>query len=118
MKLHYFDLEEFACPCCGFNNINKEFVKLLDNARSRAGVPFVINSGVRCSKHNLAIGGSPTSSHKLGLAADIRAEDSMTRFKIVEALLKVGIRRIGIYSSGFIHADVDYDKAQGVMWYK
>ena len=118
MKLNYFDIEEFACNCgCGKNNINEEFTKLLDNARSRAGVPFVINSGVRCSKHNLAIGGSPTSSHKLGLAVDIRAEDSMTRFKIVEALLKVGVKRIGVYSS-FIHCDVDYEKPQCVMWYK
>ena len=118
MKLNYFDIEEFSCSCgCGKNNINEEFTKLLDNARSRAGVPFVINSGVRCSKHNLAIGGSPTSSHKLGLAADIRAEDSMTRFKIVEALLKVGIKRIGIYPT-FVHADVDYEKPQCMMWYK
>ena len=114
MKLHYFDLEEFACPCCGFNNINKEFVKLLDNARSRAGLPFIINSGSRCSKHNHHVKGSPTSSHKLGLAADIRCEDSMSRLKIVESLLKVGISRIGIYEN-FIHCDVDPNK-HNAMW--
>ena len=118
MKLNYFDIEEFNCNCgCGKNNISIEFVKLLDLARARAGVPFKINSGCRCSKHNTIIGGSSTSSHKLGLAADIRAEDSMTRFKIVEALLSVGIKRIGINkSNSFIHVDVDYDKPQGVMW--
>ena len=118
MRLNYFEPQEFECKCgCGKNNMNEEFTKLLDLARSRAGVPFRINSASRCSKHNSSIGGSPSSSHKLGLSVDIQAEDSMTRFKIVEALLKVGIRRIGIYEK-FIHADVDYDKHQGVMWYK
>ena len=115
MSFKYFKREEFTCPDCGQNEIKDELIEKLDKAREIAGVPFVITSGFRCPKHNKEIGGSPTSSHLKGLAADIKTSNSRERFKILDALLKVGFKRIGI-GENFIHADIDKDKVQEVAW--
>jgi zinc D-Ala-D-Ala carboxypeptidase len=113
----YFRKEEFQCSCCGREEMESDFLFRLALARSEAGVPFVINSGWRCVVHNRDpnVGGSPDSSHKHGCAADIRARDSVTRFKIIRALLLAGFNRIGVRKD-FIHADSDRDKPSGVVW--
>ena len=96
------------------NNMNKDFLFVLDEAREFAGIPFVINSAYRSPKHPLSIK-NPSSSHIKGLAVDIKATDSVTRFKIVKALIEVGFTRIGIADT-FIHVDLDLDKTQNVIW--
>ena len=96
------------------NNMNKDFLFVLDEAREFAGIPFVINSAYRSPEHPLSIK-NPSSSHIKGLAVDIKATDSVTRFKIVKALIEVGFTRIGIADT-FIHVDLDLDKAQNVIW--
>jgi uncharacterized protein YcbK (DUF882 family) len=96
------------------NNMNKDFLFVLDEAREFAGIPFVINSAYRSPEHPLSIK-NPSSSHIKGLAVDIKATDSITRFKIVKALIDVGFTRIGIADT-FIHVDLDLDKTQNVIW--
>ena len=114
--MKWFKSSEFDCKCkCGLNNIDEGLLLMLDEAREEAGVAFVINSGCRCRKHNTKIGGSKTSSHMKGLAVDIRASNSRTRFKIVTGLLLAGFARIGI-GKRFIHADVDSKKSQTIMY--
>ena len=95
-------------------NMSKEFLFVLDEAREIAGIPFVINSAYRSPEHPLSIK-NPSSSHIKGLAVDIKATDSNTRFKIVKALIEVGFNRIGIADT-FIHVDLDLDKTQNVIW--
>ena len=95
-------------------NMSKEFLFVLDEAREIAGIPFVINSAYRSPEHPLSIK-NPSSSHIKGLAVDIKATDSVTRFKIVKALIEVGFTRIGIADT-FIHVDLDLDKTQNVIW--
>ena len=46
---------------------------LLEAVRKLVGVPIRITSGFRCAQVNSAIGGSKTSAHMSGLAADINA---------------------------------------------
>lgn len=101
----HFDLDEFACPCCGRNEVSGPFVGLLDQARELAGIPFRVSSGYRCQAHNRQVGGVRDSEHLVGLAADILAVDSETRFLIVSAALQVGIRRIGL-NEHFVHLGV------------
>ena len=96
------------------NNMNKDFLFVLDEAREFAGIPFIINSAYRSPEHPLSIK-NPSSSHIKGLAVDIKATDSITRFKIVKALIEVGFTRIGIADT-FIHVDLDLDKTQNVIW--
>lgn len=114
--MQHFTISEFDCPCgeCQ-SNMDEGFLSLLDEARDRAGVPFGINSGYRCPEHNEAVGGSPTSSHLIGKAADISCTRSTERHRIIHALLTVGINRIGIRKD-FIHCDTDKNKPSGVIW--
>ena len=91
-----------------------DFLVKLDKAREFAKVPFVINSAYRSPEHEESIK-NPTSSHIKGLAVDIKATDSRTRYKVLNALMHVGFNRIGIADT-FIHVDDDKDKSQQVIW--
>ena len=46
----------------------------LQEIRDKIGVPITINSAYRCPEVNKAVGGSSTSWHQQGLAADINAK--------------------------------------------
>lgn len=84
----------------------------LDESREYAGIPFRITSGLRRLLQNESVGGSPTSTHLNGTGCDISCTDSVSRYKIVTALLKAGFTRIGVYAS-HIHCDLN---KEGVMW--
>ncbi len=112
----YFQFEEFTCRCkCGLNNTPPGFIWKLDKARGISGVPYKINSGCRCLKHNRCVGGSPTSTHLRGIAVDIQARSNLRRFHILYGLLQAGFTRIGMGKT-FIHADDDPRKAKEVVW--
>ena len=96
------------------DNMDEEFLERLDQARAFADIPFIINSAYRSPNHPLSIK-NPSSSHIKGLAVDIKATDNATRFKIIDALLFVGFKRIGIADT-FIHIDMDYGKRQDIIW--
>ena len=111
----HFNKKEFVCKDCGKNNMDKQFLEMIDNARNEAGVPFSISSGFRCVEHNKAVGGKNHSSHLKGMAADIVCINSRYRMRIIRACIKVGFRRIGIAKT-FIHIDNDTSKGSRVMW--
>ena len=119
ITLKHFNLSEFDCPMHKGSGkyMDETFLIKLDNAREIAGVPFKINSGFRCEAYNKKVGGSKTSSH-MNIpcnAADISTKDSLTRWTILNALLKAGFTRIGL-GNGFIHVDTDKQKSQRVVW--
>jgi len=115
MKLNYFTLDEFRCPCCGEVHMNEKFLYMLDLARTTAGIPFAITSGYRCEKHNKEVGGKPNSAHLKGYAVDIACSTSSSRYAILYSLIKAGFNRIGIADS-FIHCDIDPDLPKNVIW--
>ena len=117
LDLTYFTITEFDSPDevgSGYR-MNKDFIRRLDTARGIAGIPFKINSGYRTAAHNEKVGGRVGSSHKKGLAADIGYYGSRERYLILNALMQVGINRIGIAKT-FIHCDVDKNKDEDVIW--
>lgn len=118
LKYHprYFTEAEFkrASPACSLSDMSDQFMKFLDEAREKAGIPFVISSAYRSVEHELKRGRLGTSSHCKGIAVDIACSTSLNRLKIVKALLDCGAVRIGIHSK-FIHVDLDYQKPQ-CMW--
>jgi len=117
-QIIHFKKSEFDCKCgCGFNNIDEDLVLDLDLLRSSLERPLFITSASRCNKHNKDIRGSPTSSHLLGLAIDIRVFSSSDRFSLLSKLLDFQFKRIGIYKN-FIHVDIDFSKFQNLIWYK
>ena len=118
--MNHFKLESFSCPCCDLNNISIKLTDMLDEARELAGIPFMVNSGCRCKKHNARIGGSASSSHITTekvecTATDIACRSSRDRMLMLQAMIQVGFRRIGIGKT-FIHVDVDEAKDQNVVW--
>lgn len=123
MNLKHFSLSEFDSPDLpgSGERMNSDFLQTLELARQwvevnyKGLVKFIINSGFRTPAANAEAGGSVTSSHLKGLAADIRCNSSFERFVIIQALLFAGFTRIGV-AENFIHVDNDPDKPQALMW--
>jgi len=113
----HFTLDEFDSPDMPGSGslMDTEFLRMIDAARELAGIPFIVNSGYRSPAHNQAIGGSKTSSHMKGYAADLHATTSRNRWIIIAACLQVGFTRIGVAGS-FVHVDCDPEKSENVMW--
>lgn len=91
---HYFTIKELTKSDTAYrmkiNNtpspeIKKnlhELIDTLDGIREAWGGPIKVNSGYRCPKLNKAVGGSETSVHMIGFAADLRpASGEIGRFK-------------------------------------
>jgi uncharacterized protein YcbK (DUF882 family) len=118
MALRYFTDSEFAeCnPPCNKDDLSQIFLELLDSARHLSGVPFILTSGFRSKIYEIEQGRDGSSSHTKGLAVDIKADNSVTRFKIINALISVGFNRIGI-GKDFIHVDMDKAKPEKVLWH-
>lgn len=110
-QYHFFKDEETK-------GLDKELCAMLDWARGRAGVPFIITRGLSTILENDKVGGVQDSAHLKGLGVDLACTDSNDRFKMVQALLLAGFRRIGIYTDGHIHADRDLSLPQDVIWIK
>lgn len=115
INLTHFKLSEFDCKCgCGLNNMDLKILLMIDVARTIAKVPFIVNSGSRCKKHNEDIGGLKNSTHLKGLAVDIKCDNDVIRHKIIGALLIAGFKRILIYKN-FIHIDIDLDRKNPII---
>lgn len=114
----HFTFSEFdqpGLPGSGRTHMSVAFIQKLDDARERAGVPFIITSGYRSPAYNATLANAVAdSAHTKGLAADIAAVGPM-RLTVARALYKAGIRRFG-FGSTFVHADVDASKPQNVVW--
>ena len=76
-KVKYFKKSEFKCQCGGKYcngypaDINPKLIDILEKLRAYFGKPITITSGLRCKKHNKAVGGVSNSQHQYGKAADI-----------------------------------------------
>ena len=124
MELRYFRYEEFDCKCkkcransegLGIDIMDLDFLMMLDDARHKAGIAFVITSGVRCSSHNRASGGKKDSAHLHGFAADIACNDSRSRGYMIGALYEAGFNRIGVHRE-FLHVDDEPSKEADLLW--
>lgn len=113
LKFPNFESREFSCKCKGKycrgfpSEPDENLISLLEKIRGAAGgKPLIINSAIRCEKHNEASGGEPGSLHLKGLAADIRIPGISIR-----DLRKICIRMnsnggCGISYKDFVHVDV------------
>jgi hypothetical protein len=106
--MKYFKIEDFMCKCgCGSIDMNQTFLEMLDIAREISGVAYIITSGKRCPTHNKAVG-STSTNHVVGMAADIVANTSFRRGRILAGLFGAGFKRIGIgFKRGIVHADIN-----------
>ena len=107
-----FDRAEFACKCgCGFDNINPRVVVMAQRIREALGEPVRINSGCRCEKRNVAVGGVKNSYHTQGKAADLSSAVGSARlFEVIRQLFAKGqledLQYCEHYTrSNFVHID-------------
>ncbi len=100
-----FHLREFQCKDGSHQVVLKrDLLDKLQRLRDLAGKPVTITSGYRNPAYNLKVGGSPTSRHLRGEAADIQVT-GMSPQQVAELAEKVGFKGIGVYGT-FTHVDV------------
>lgn len=107
-EIENFPEDELTCKCgCGFSDMSPKLLVLLQALRYVLGFPLTITSACRCESHNRAVGGYPSSRHKLGQAIDISTKNMTAGAKqrLLEFALFLGFKGIGI-GKDFIHLDV------------
>ena len=108
-----FTVAEFACKD-GSDPVfvDSSLAALLQKIRDHFGRPVVITSGYRTASHNAKVGGSKSSQHLLGRAADIQVQDTdpLAVAAYAESLMP-GWGGIGRYpvkagrAKGWVHVD-------------
>lgn len=91
---------------------------VLDPLREAYGSPIHVNSGYRCPELNAAVGGSKTSEHMYGMAADITAIDANRKRRkeknqrLFELAISIGLPfHQLIDENGFTWVHVSYNPA-------
>lgn len=109
-----FSRREFWCPCDQCSAMDQDerpvtsiaMVAVLQRIREKFG-PVKVTSGVRCARHNAAIGGAAGSRHldSIADAVDIACHSSVDRYRLVALAITCGVRRIKVYPQ-HIHMDM------------
>lgn len=81
---------------------------ILDPLREAYGAPIIVDSAYRCPKLNRAVGGSSTSQHKTGEAADIRTvkdtpEENKKLYDLIKKLNLPFDQLINEYGFNWVH---------------
>lgn len=83
---------------------------VLDPLREAYGKPIRVNSGFRCEKLNKKVGGSKTSDHLHGMAADITAGIPKENKRLFYLIQELGLPfKQLIDEKGFSWVHVSYD---------
>lgn len=84
--------------------------KVLDPLRETWGRPLVITSGYRCPKLNSAVGGSKTSHHVKGMAADISTGNKADNERLYNLVIALNLPFTQLIDENdFLWVHVSYD---------
>jgi len=98
-----FSKSEFDCKHSGKNEMDHEFMQLLQELREELNFPLVITSGYRDKTHPVEARKTHSNGeHTQGRCCDVKCINSATRYKIIETALNLGFTRIGIAKT-FLH---------------
>lgn len=109
-KLNEFLHQGIECiPTEVMDNLD-ELADSLQVLRNEINAPININSGYRTHDHNKKVGGSPTSQHLLGKAADmwVSGWEPERLHGVIERLIRIGKMKqggLGLYDT-FVHYDI------------
>lgn len=124
--MKYFTLDEFiiseTAQRLGIPNIPTEEVvaniytlsrQILDLLREKLKKPIIITSGYRCKELNEKVGGSSTSQHRDGKAADIKVK-GMTAADLFNYISnsKLPYDQLILEYDSWVHISYDPDKTQ------
>jgi uncharacterized protein YcbK (DUF882 family) len=90
----------------------------LDVFRRALGQPLRVNSGFRCASHNRNVGGSPSSRHIIGCAADIAKPANVNYVDFIEMAQRLSTDEWEIVeypSQNYIHVGIPREE-QGKLW--
>ena len=118
-----FTVREFRCRD-GTDTImiDEGLVVLLQCIRKHFGKPITITSGYRTAEHNAKVGGSKSSQHLLGRAADIQvagvSPDAVAAY--AESLMPTwgGVGRYPVKAGrakGWVHVDTRANKSRWTL---
>lgn len=113
--IKHFTPGEFACKCgeCGStgNEMDLDFISLLDQLRTRQDHAMIITSGYRCPEYNSRISSTGFDGpHTTGRAADVGVSGEQA-FNLVKQcslggwMSGIGINQKGSHDKRFIHLD-------------
>lgn len=111
-EIKYFKKSEFACKCGGKYckgypaEMNEKVVKMADKVRKHFGAAVTVSSGLRCAKHNAAVGGVTNSRHKLGKAIDFSVAGKTSAEVLAYVKKQSEIRYAYAINDKFVHMDV------------
>lgn len=102
--MKYFTIKELCKSTTAIsknidNSPNSEITKnleqlvdiILDPLREKYGKPIKVNSGYRCEALNKAVGGSKTSQHRYGQAADITGGSKEENEKLFDLAIQLNL---------------------------
>lgn len=76
-------------------NLEKLIYTILQPIRDEFKRPIKVNSGYRCKELNALVGGSKTSQHVKGEAADITSSDNRKLWNLIVSMIKDGKIQVG-----------------------
>ena len=104
----FFTPGEFQCKCgCGVDpQVDPRLLRLADSVRAHFAAPCIVSSGIRCEKHNQAVGGAAGSRHLSGKAMDfyIQGRSATETLAYVQSL--AGVRYAYAIDKNYVHMDV------------
>lgn len=113
-----FRVREFACNDGSDTiKIDEKLVEYLQRIRNWAGAPLIISSGYRTPAYNEKIGGSSSSYHTKGQAADIYVKGrKKSIYEIAKYAEAIGIKGIERNEDGnYVHVDT---RTKKYFWYR
>ena len=108
----YFTAREFACKCGRYCDghpaqVDRRLLGAADRVREILGVPCVVSSGLRCSRHNAAVGGVANSRHLTGKAMDFCAVGKTAGEVLAVVRAQPEVRYAYAIDGSFVHMDVE-----------
>ena len=107
-------------------NLERLCKEILQPIRSKYGRAIIVTSGYRCKKLNEVIGGTKTSQHLTGCAADIKclATSKAELFDVIKDMINKGEIKVGqlIWEYGtkkepkWIHVSLPYTKVNQILY--
>jgi len=122
----HFSLSELTVTNTGLPNTPttsqiqnlKRLAETLEEVRALFNLPLVVTSGFRSEAVNKKVGGSKTSAHAYGCAADFTVKGKSVR-EVCEAIKKSGIKFDQLIDEGtWIHLSVDSRYRQQILSYR
>lgn len=120
-KLGINNTLDVECDLYIIGNLENLCKWTLEPIRHKVGCPVIISSGYRCSRLNEAVGGSLTSDHRYGLAADIYFDGFTEKWYEVVMLLVcntcIPFDQLIVYRN-FLHVGIDRAMRRQVLDYR